>query len=207
MARNVAEHLGGPIVETGGRHLHSMAGDSPRPGSGSQPDAVIWTVGHGTRATAALAALLKSAGVATVIDVRRYPAGRRQPRFARERLEVDLPSLGLGYEWWGDALGGRRPMPVPPDPESPWRSHGFIAYAAYMRSDAFRTALAALEARARDGMALAVMCAETRWWRCHRRLIADALVFDGLTVRDLIDKPPGVAHEISAASAIMMDAE
>jgi uncharacterized protein (DUF488 family) len=145
-----------------------------------------------------------AAGATTVIDVRRYPAGRRQPRFAHERLEVDLPALGIRYEWWGDALGGRRPMPVPPNPESPWRSHGFVAYAAYMRSDAFRTALVALEARARAGEALAVMCAETRWWRCHRRLISDALVFDGFAVRDLIDQPPGVAHEISAASAVMM---
>ena len=63
-------------------------------------------------------------------------------------------------------------------------------------------ALAALEARARAGEALAVMCAETRWWRCHRRLIADALVFDGFAVRHLIDEPPGMAHEISAASAV-----
>jgi uncharacterized protein (DUF488 family) len=97
-------------------------------------------------------------------------------------------------------------MPVPPDPESPWRSHGFIAYATYMRSDAFRIALAALEARARAGEALGLMCAETRWWRCHRRLIADSLVIDGFAVRDLIDQPPGVAHEISAPSAVIMGA-
>ena len=178
----------------------SMAETGPR----SQPEGLIWTIGHGTRATDGLAALLTAAGAATVIDVRRYPTGRRQPRFARERLEADLPALGIGYEWWGEALGGRRPMPVASTTESSWRSHGFIAYAAYIRSDAFRTALAALEARARAGEALAVMCAETRWWRCHRRLIADALVFDGFAVRHLIDEPPGMAHEISAASAVMM---
>jgi hypothetical protein len=78
-----------------------------------QPDALIWTVGHGTRATDDLARLLMAAGATTVIDVRRYPAGRRQPRFARQRLEADLPSLGISYEWWGEALGGRRPMPTP----------------------------------------------------------------------------------------------
>jgi uncharacterized protein (DUF488 family) len=181
-----------------------MYGSIPETGTRPQPDALIWTVGHGTRGTDDLARLLMAPGATTVIDVRRYPAGRRQPRFARERLEADLPALGISYEWWGDALGGRRPMPEPPVTESPWRSHGFIAYAAHMRSDAFRAALAALEARARAGEALAVMCAETRWWRCHRRLIADALVFDGLAVRHLIDKPPGIAHEISAASAVMM---
>jgi uncharacterized protein (DUF488 family) len=173
-------------------------------GNRSPAEAVIWTLGHGTRSTDDLAGLLMAAGATTVIDVRRYPAGRRQPRFARERLEADLPALGISYEWWGEALGGRRPMPVPPTTDSPWRSHGFVAYAAYMRSDAFRTALAALEARARVGERLAIMCAETRWWRCHRRLIADALVFDGFAVRHLIDEPPGMAHEISAASAVKM---
>jgi uncharacterized protein (DUF488 family) len=167
---------------------------------------LVWTVGHGTRGTDGLAGLLTAAGATTVIDVRRYPAGRRQPRFARERLQVDLPALGISYEWWGEALGGRRPMPVPPPTESRWRSQGFIAYAAYMRSDAFCTALVALEARARAGEDLAVMCAETRWWRCHRRLIADALVFDGFRVRHLIDQPPGVDHQISEASAVMMGA-
>ena len=172
----------------------------------SQPSALIWTVGHGTRSTDGLADLMMAAGATTVIDVRRYPAGRRQPRFARERLEADLPALGIGYEWWGEALGGRRPMPVPCTTDSPWRSHGFIAYAAYMRSDAFQTALVALEARARVGESLAIMCAETRWWRCHRRLIADALVLDGFAVRDLIDQAPGVEHEISKASAVMMRA-
>jgi uncharacterized protein (DUF488 family) len=164
----------------------------------------IWTIGHGTRATDDLAGLLLAAGATTVIDVRRYPAGRRQPRFARERLEVDLPNRGLSYEWWGEALGGRRPMPAPPATDSPWRSHGFIAYAAHMRSGAFANALKALEARAQAGERLAIMCAETRWWRCHRRLIADALVFDGFAVRDLIDQPPGVSHEISEPSAVMM---
>ena len=165
----------------------------------AQPGVPIWTIGHGTRATDDLGRLLIAAGVTTVIDVRRYPTGRRQPRFARERLEVDLPALGVRYEWWGEALGGRRPMPHAGTTASPWRSHGFIAYAAYLHTEAFGTGLAALEARARAGESLAIMCAETRWWRCHRRLIADALTFDGFAVRHLIDRPPGIAHEISAA--------
>jgi uncharacterized protein (DUF488 family) len=180
--------------------LGSVPGARPR----SQTGGLIWTVGHGTRTTQGLAELLTAAGATTVIDVRRYPAGRRQPRFARQRLETDLPARGIKYEWWGEALGGRRRLPAPPVPASPWRSHGFIAYAAHMRSDAFQKAVAALESRAQTGDGLALMCAETRWWRCHRRLIADALVFDGFVVRHLIDRPPGVAHDISTASAITL---
>jgi uncharacterized protein (DUF488 family) len=160
----------------------------------------VWTIGHGTRTTAELAALLSAAGAATVIDVRRYPQGRRQPHVARERLETDLPGLRIGYEWWGEALGGRRPAPPRSATPSGWRTPGFAAFAAYMHTDAFRVALGNLEGRARMGEALAVMCAETLWWRCHRRLIADALALDGVAVRHLIDRPPGVAHEVSAIS-------
>ncbi len=167
--------------------------------------AVVETVGHGTRATEDLASLLRAAGVATVIDVRRYPAGRRQPHLSRERLAIDLPRLGVAYEWWGEALGGRRPRPEPSTVPSPWRSPGFAAYDAYMRTEAFRAALTALEGRAESGEIVALMCAETVWWRCHRRLIADALTIDGYPVRHLIDRPPGALHRISAAAMAAMD--
>ena len=166
----------------------------------SDPRALIWTVGHGTRATESLADLLRAAGVTTVIDVRRYPEGRRQPHLSRKRLELDLPRLDLRYEWWGEALGGRRPAPPASATPSPWRSPGFAAYAAYMLTDVFRSALSTLEGRAVAGEALAVMCAETLWWRCHRRLIADALVSDGFEVRHLIDQPPGLVHRTSTHS-------
>jgi uncharacterized protein (DUF488 family) len=77
-------------------------------------------------------------------------------------------------------------------------------YAAYMLTDVFRVALSSLEGRATAGEDLAVMCAETLWWRCHRRLIADALVSDGLAVRHLIDQPPGLEHRISTPSVDKM---
>ena len=171
-------------------------------GAQTLPRALLWTVGHGTRTTADLAALLRAAGAATVIDVRRYPQGRRQPHLARERLEADLPLLGLGYEWWGEALGGRRSAPSKTATPSAWRSPAFAAYAAYMHTDDFRSALVDLEVRAEAGDDLAVMCAETLWWRCHRRLIADALVTSRFEVRHLIDQPPGVLHRISAAASL-----
>ena len=117
--------------------------------------ATIRTIGHGTRTTDELAGLLTQAGVETLIDVRRYPAGRRQPHLSRERLAVELPDRGIAYEWWGEALGGRRTA----DPEmlatSPWRNRAFAAYDAYMRTPSFRSALDALESRSRAGEALA----------------------------------------------------
>lgn len=178
-----------------------LAASAPR-AVGADDGPVVWTIGHGTRSTDELAALLRAAGVATLVDVRSYPEGRRQPHLAREQLAADLPPRGMAYEWWGEALGGRRKaselLPVP----SAWRSPGFAAYAAYMTTAAFQTGLAALEARARTGEAVAIMCAETLWWRCHRRLIADALTLDGVEVRHLLDRPPGTPHRLSAPASM-----
>ena len=154
---------------------------------------VVTTIGHGRRTTDELVALLQASGVATVIDVRRYPLGRRQPHLARVRLAIDLPARGMAYEWWGDELGGRRDTPDPTF-RSRWRSPGFVAYEAHMGTPTFRSALATLEHRATSGERLALMCAETLWWRCHRRLIADALTGDGYVVRDVIDTPEGTLH-------------
>ncbi len=130
-----------------------------------------------------------------MIDVRRYPAGRRQPHLSRESLADALPDRGIGYEWWGDALGGRRRSTSPnAGDRSGWRNPAFAAYAEHMTTSEVGAALASLEDRARSGEALAIMCAETVWWRCHRRLIADALVRDGIAVEHLIDRVPGRAH-------------
>lgn len=167
----------------------------PRSASGSaEPPAVIRSIGHGTRSTDELTALLREAGVETVIDVRRYPAGRRQSHLSRVRLSVDLPPRGLGYEWWGETLGGRRQPTAGAETTTGWRNPAFAGYAEHMATQPFQHALAMLEERARAGEALAIMCSETVWWRCHRRLIADALVRDGFVVEHLIDRLPGRAH-------------
>ncbi len=77
---------------------------------------------------------------------------------------------------------------------------GLAAYAAYMGTPAFRAALTRLERRVDSGERIAIMCAETLWWRCHRRLIADALTQDGYAVHDLIDVPPGAIHRLAPSS-------
>ena len=154
---------------------------------------LAWTVGHGTRTTAELAALLRAVDVHRVIDVRRFPSSRHNPQFARERLAAEFPALGVAYDWRGGALGGWRPSGAAAR-EPVWRNAAFRAYAAYMGSGAFQVALAELEAEIAAGQRLALMCAETLWWRCHRRLIADALVLDGFAVRHLIERSPGQPH-------------
>jgi uncharacterized protein (DUF488 family) len=152
----------------------------------------VFTVGHGTRTTDELVTILESAGVGRVIDVRRFPGSRRHPHFSREALEVSMPERGIRYEWWGEDLGGRRSGSPKASRHVAWRNAGFQGYADYMDTERFRSALVRLADAARAEPPLAIMCAETLWWRCHRRLISDALHLRGVDVIHLM--APGVSQ-------------
>jgi uncharacterized protein (DUF488 family) len=129
-----------------------------------------------------------------VADVRAYPTSRRVPHASREALERWLPDEGIGYLHLPGLGGRRRPRPGSTE-NTGWQSEGFRAYADHMRSDEFHAALGRLEEAARERSA-AVMCAEALWWRCHRRLIADALVVRGWDVRHVLPDGGLAAHEL-----------
>jgi uncharacterized protein (DUF488 family) len=140
------------------------------------PASDVYTVGHSTHALDDLVALLRRHEIAQIADVRIIPASRRLPHFSRERLVADLPRHGIAYEHLKD-LGGRR-RAAPDSPNTGWKNAGFRGYADHMQTEAFESALSTLERLAAERRT-AVMCAEALWWRCHRRLIADALVARG----------------------------
>jgi uncharacterized protein (DUF488 family) len=130
----------------------------------------LYTVGHGTASEPELAGRLRSAGVAEVVDIRMVPGSRRNPHLGRDELVRWLPAYELGYRW-DRRLGGFRRL----DPESPdtaLRNESFRAYAGHMRTPEFLAAADELLAES-DAKPIAVMCSETVWWRCHRRLVAD----------------------------------
>lgn len=131
----------------------------------------LLTAGHGTAAPPELAGLLRGAGVQLVVDVRSVPGSRRFPQFARAELQQWLPAAGLGYRW-EPGLGGFRKVERG-SPNVALRHPSFRGYADYMATEPFRQALAQLVGEA-GRQVTAIMCAETLWWRCHRRLIADA---------------------------------
>lgn len=127
------------------------------------------SVGHGTLTEEDFLAVVD--GIDVIADVRRYPGSRRHPQFGREAMERWLPAAGIAYEWFAD-LGGRR-SPAPDSPNTGLRNAQFRAYADHMATTEFAAAVDRLLAL--DGE-VAVLCAETLWWNCHRRLLADHLV-------------------------------
>ncbi len=164
----------------------------------------IRTVGHGTLTAAALVELLEGAGIDLIADIRRYPGSRRHPHVAREAMERWLPDAGIDYEWVVE-LGGRRK----PDPSSPnvgLRNDQFRAYADHMATEEFATGLDRLTAMAAD-RSVAVMCSESVWWRCHRRLLSDHLVLvERVPVEHLFHDGRCVPHE-AMATAHVVDGE
>ncbi len=134
----------------------------------------ILTFGHGTAGEIELAALIRAAGIRSVADVRSVPKSRAHPHVWSERMACWVPDLAAASYQWRPALGGFRKM-RPESPNVALRHAAFRGYADYMQTREFAAALDALLTDAAND-STAIMCSETLWWRCHRRLIADALV-------------------------------
>lgn len=163
---------------------------------------VIYTIGHSTRPLAEFLGLLSAHGIAHVVDVRRYPGSRRHPHFTREALAAALAGTGIGYEHAAD-LGGRR-VARPDSLNTAWRSASFRGYADYMETPQFQDALARLVAVARTRRT-AVLCAEAVPWRCHRQLIADALVASGEPVAHILSEGEPELHRLSQHARVLAE--
>ena len=161
----------------------------------------VYTVGHSTRASEELVGLLAAHGVRTLVDVRRFPGSTRHPWFNRETLEETLRSAGIGYLHM-PALGGRRGRADPDSPNSAWRVEAFRAYADHLASPGGRAALDELASLARETV-VAYMCAEAVPWRCHRRLVSDALTARGWEVRHILGEKRADRHEMHEAARIL----
>lgn len=162
---------------------------------------MIFTVGHSTRPQEELIAILKEAGVALLVDVRRFPGSRRHPQFGKEALRAGLAAAGIAYRHEPD-LGGRR-EPRPDSPNTAWRVAGFRGYADHMASPEFRAAQERLTAPPETPTA--VMCAEALPWKCHRQLIADALAARGIEVVHLLGAGQRQAHALNPAAVVGPD--
>ncbi|HEX7256192.1 MAG TPA: DUF488 domain-containing protein [Gaiellaceae bacterium] len=156
----------------------------------------VWTVGHGTRPVDALLEMLERAGAETLADVRRHPGSRRNPQYNRGTLERALAEAGIAYRHV-EALGGLRTGEPGEERFACIRQPAFRSYAARMGTPEWQQALASVLAEPEP----CLMCAETPWTKCHRRLIAELLVGRGHEVRHL--SPEGVEpHRLSPEAEV-----
>ncbi|HEU0233585.1 MAG TPA: DUF488 domain-containing protein [Gallionella sp.] len=163
----------------------------------SQP--VVLTVGHSTRPLAEFIALLAAHSVTRLIDVRSVPRSRHNPQFNGDTLPAALEAAGIRYEHIAGLGGFRRAGSESPNPG--WRNASFRGYADYMQSAEFAQNLASLIKLAKQER-VAIMCAEAVPWRCHRSLIADALVVHGLRVEEIISQTRCQMHELTSFARV-----
>lgn len=146
---------------------------------------LVRTVGHSTRPLEEFITLLQSCGITLLIDVRKMPRSATNPQFNIDTLPNKLAEAGIGYRHLAGLGGLRRPQPD--SPNGGWRNRSFQAFADYMQTPEFAANLETVVAAARDD-SIALMCAEAVPWRCHRSLIADALVGRGVRVEDILSR-------------------
>jgi uncharacterized protein (DUF488 family) len=141
--------------------------------------------------------------VDAIVDVRRFPGSRVNPDVRRDAMAEWLPAAGIGYRW-EERLGGRRRLP-PGEPvaDAWWTVAQFAAYAAHTRTPEFAAALDAVLAEA-EARTVAVLCSESVWWRCHRRLIADVAVLGrGVPVTHLMPDGRLTPHRPSEGAVVV----
>ena len=162
---------------------------------GEANDAIeLWTIGHSTRPFDDVVAMLAAWQIETLVDVRTVPRSRRHPSFNADALAIALPGRGIAYAHM-PGLGGFR-KPRQDSPNAAWENASFRGYADYMQTREFDAALSGLIDLARRTR-VAIMCAEAVPWRCHRSLIADALVARGHSVRHIMSAGQAELHKMT----------
>jgi uncharacterized protein (DUF488 family) len=154
----------------------------------------LFTIGHSTHPVDVFGGLLEQHGITRLADVRTVPKSARNPQFNSNALDAYLDALGIRYRHF-PALGGLR-KPRRDSANTAWRHPGFRGYADHMQTAAFQLGLDALLEFAQNNPT-AVMCAEAVWWRCHRQLIADALLARGVPVRHILPTGEAKPHRLS----------
>jgi uncharacterized protein (DUF488 family) len=162
--------------------------------SDAPADSVVCTIGHSTHPLDEFAAMLRGQAVTLLIDVRTVPRSRHNPQYNRDALPEALAAHGIGYDH-AEGLGGFRPTHAD-SPNAGWRNLSFRGYADYMQGAEFAENLYWLMALAAE-QRVAVMCAEAVPWRCHRSLIADALLVHGVGAEEIVSPTRAQRHRLT----------
>ncbi|MFA7438930.1 DUF488 family protein [Castellaniella sp.] len=165
----------------------------------------IHTIGHSTRALPAFIALLQGAAIEQLVDIRTVPRSRTNPQFNQDSLPAALRAHGIEYVHL-TALGGLRPASktISPDVNGFWENASFHHYADYAMGREFQQGLDTLIGLARQRRC-AIMCAEAVWWRCHRRIVSDYLLAQGIAVSHIMGPDHGVPATLTRGARVQPD--
>ncbi len=160
----------------------------------------VLTIGHSNHPLDRFLGLLVQHEVEGLVDIRRFPGSRKHPHFNRDDLAAALQKAGMEYHWL-ESLGGRRPKQKQESPNLGLENKGFRNYADYMLTQGFREGVARLLEIARRKRA-AIMCAEGLFWQCHRRLVSDFLLANGITVQHIMPIGELRPHSLTTGAVI-----
>jgi uncharacterized protein (DUF488 family) len=170
-----------------------------KPHSTETPVTTIYTIGHSNRSAADFIAMLKAHDIAVLADVRTIPRSRHNPQFGGDALAATLAGESIRYVHMPDLGGLRRPRPD--SINAGWRNDSFRGYADYMQTPAFADAVAGL-IELGSAAPTAIMCAEAVPWRCHRSLVADALVARGIEAVEIASKTRSTPHKLTSFARV-----
>ena len=163
------------------------------------PAGMVFTIGHSTLPVEEFIAVLRGYGVECLADIRTVPRSRHNPQFNGDALARSLSAAGIEYLPL-PALGGLRHSRKD-SPNGGWRNRSFRGYADYMQSAEFAAAVDALAARS-STQRIALMCAAAVPWRCHRSLVADALLVRGVPVQEIFSASSCRPHQITSFAKV-----
>ncbi len=158
----------------------------------------IFTIGHSNLAIDAFLHLLSAHHIKALVDIRRFPGSKKHPYFGRDALAAALQKVGMEYLWL-ETLGGRRGKLLDQSPNNGLRNASFRNYADYMDTRDFQQGIRDLLESARKKRT-AIMCAEALYWRCHRRLVSDFLVANGVTVEHIMTSGTVRRHQLTGGA-------
>ena len=161
----------------------------------------LYSIGHGNRDSETFLALLQDQGIKFLVDVRSYPSSKRNPHFNREILERTVGKAGISYTWFPDLGGFRKEGLGNKSPHVALESRGFRNYADHMSTDSFQKAVYELSQLATLG-ATCFMCAEILPQKCHRSLLADYVLMQGIETIHILDGHRTTVHRLSALATV-----
>jgi uncharacterized protein (DUF488 family) len=164
-------------------------------------DLQVFTIGHSTRPIDEFLKILSTYQIVTLTDVRSFPRSLTNPQFNRDVIGLELSKRGIQYAWL-EKLGGRRKGLGKSSKNTCWKNRSFRNYADYMETSTFHEGIEELVQLGERGT-VALMCAESLYWKCHRSMIADFLQSKGIEVTHIFDLKHVQRHQYTGCARIV----